>query len=141
MGTQQDVQLAALVAELERLKSKVTQLECAVHNSGGKQVDDTTKRERFKQWLINEADLPQYLDHLTENGFEDVKSLKDLTKEYMDQIGIDKIGHQLKLMRLIRKMNANVNGQMNGNMNMGQIPGPPHYSGHSFHDTDSVATS
>ena len=85
------------------------------------------------------------LDHLTENGFEDVKSLKDLTKEYMDQIGIDKIGHQLKLLRLIRKMNGNMvpPEYIQSSFANEPPPGPPHVNGyaHSFHDTESVATS
>ena len=130
---------------------------------GGKKMDESTKREQLKQWLIREADLPQYLDHLTENGFEDVKSLKDLTKEYMDQIGIDKIGHQLKLLRLIRKMNGNNMVPEYSQHIMSEPPGPPHshhvvqppphlngyassYHGHEHQDemyngTGSVATS
>lgn len=155
-------QINSFSSELQRLKNKVTELQSAMDHRGGKKMDESTKREQLKQWLIREADLPQYLDHLTENGFEDVKSLKDLTKEYMDQIGIDKIGHQLKLLRLIRKMNGNNMVPEYSQHIMSEPPGPPHshhvvqpphlngyassYHGHEHQDemyngTGSVATS
>ena len=38
-----------------------------------------------------------------------ITSLKDLDKDIMNEIGITKIGHQMKLLRVIRMLNNNNN--------------------------------
>ena len=40
-----------------------------------------------------------------ENGFDDMEGIKELNVQIMTQIGIDKIGHRMKLMRHIATLN------------------------------------
>jgi len=110
LGAPHEVQIQALSEELQRIKRTVAELQSTVESQNGKNVvSEGTKKEQLRLWLVDQ-DLSQYLGQLTDNGFEDVLSLRDLTKDVMEQIGIEKIGHQLKLLRLIRKMDCS-NGQ------------------------------
>ena len=56
---------------------------------------------KLKKWMVNVVKLPQYFELLMENGFEDMESMKDITMEHLREIGIDKIGHRLKLMKAV----------------------------------------
>eukprot|EP00485_Elphidium_margaritaceum_P005836 CAMPEP_0202690050 /NCGR_PEP_ID=MMETSP1385-20130828/5181_1 /ASSEMBLY_ACC=CAM_ASM_000861 /TAXON_ID=933848 /ORGANISM="Elphidium margaritaceum" /LENGTH=518 /DNA_ID=CAMNT_0049345277 /DNA_START=190 /DNA_END=1747 /DNA_ORIENTATION=+ len=69
------------------------------------------KQQQLKRWMSNTAELPQYFECFVQNGFEDLQSLKDLTKSCLKHIGVDKIGHQLKLLRLVRGIRHSDNSQ------------------------------
>ena len=56
---------------------------------------------RLKEWIENEVKLPQYFDLLMENGFEDMESMKDITMEHLQEIGISKLGHRVKFMKAV----------------------------------------
>ena len=55
----------------------------------------------LREWIENKVKLPQYLDLLIENGFEDLETLQDITMEHLREMGIDKIGHRIKLMKAV----------------------------------------
>ena len=55
----------------------------------------------LREWIENKVKLPQYLELLIENGFEDLESLQDITMEHLREIRIDKIGHRIKLMKAV----------------------------------------
>ena len=55
----------------------------------------------LREWIENKVKLPQYLDLMIENGFEDLESLQDITMEHLREMGIDKIGHRIKLMKAV----------------------------------------
>ena len=50
--------------------------------------------------------LPQYFELLIENGFEDMESMRDITVEHLREMGIDKEGHRLKLMKRVATLRA-----------------------------------
>lgn len=55
------------------------------------------------EWL-SAIGLPQYLKKLSENGYDSISIVKDLTWEDLQEIGITKLGHQKKLMLAVKKL-------------------------------------
>ncbi|XP_054615001.1 caskin-2-like isoform X2 [Dunckerocampus dactyliophorus] len=55
------------------------------------------------EWL-SAIGLPQYLKRLSENGYDSISIVKDLTWEDLQEIGITKLGHQKKLMLAVKKL-------------------------------------
>uniref|UniRef100_A0A3Q1IX13 CASK interacting protein 2 n=1 Tax=Anabas testudineus TaxID=64144 RepID=A0A3Q1IX13_ANATE len=55
------------------------------------------------EWLSAIA-LPQYHKKLSENGYDSITIVKDLTWEDLQEIGITKLGHQKKLMLAVKKL-------------------------------------
>ena len=61
---------------------------------------------KLKKWMENKVKLPQYFELLIDNGFEDMESLKNITMEHLREIGIDKIGHRLRLMKSVATLSV-----------------------------------
>ncbi|KAM9392919.1 caskin-2 isoform 2-T4 [Pholidichthys leucotaenia] len=55
------------------------------------------------EWLSS-IGLPQYHKKLSENGYDTINIVKDLTWEDLQEIGITKLGHQKKLMLAVKKL-------------------------------------
>ncbi|MEQ2159479.1 hypothetical protein GOODEAATRI_023302, partial [Goodea atripinnis] len=55
------------------------------------------------EWL-SAIGLPQYHKKLSENGYDSISIVKDLTWEDLQEIGIIKLGHQKKLMLAVKKL-------------------------------------
>ncbi|XP_074552846.1 caskin-2 isoform X2 [Halichoeres trimaculatus] len=55
------------------------------------------------EWL-SAIGLPQYHKKLSENGYDCISIVKDLTWEDLQEIGITKLGHQKKLMLAVKKL-------------------------------------
>ena len=58
----------------------------------------------LRLWLRDEVGLEQYFNVLMANGFEDLDSMRRMDQTVMEYIGIDKIGHRLKLEEYISKL-------------------------------------
>eukprot|EP01083_Nonionella_stella_P308142 1085950_1 len=65
------------------------------------------KQLELKSWLQNEVGFPQYYDIFMENGIEDLSIASLLTMETIKRMGIDKMGHQMKILRAVTKLNHN----------------------------------
>ena len=59
-----------------------------------------------EKWMEFEVKLPRYFELLVENGFEDMESMKDITMEHLREMGIDEIGHKLRLMKSVAALKA-----------------------------------
>ncbi|KAM4598482.1 caskin-2 isoform 2-T2 [Polymixia lowei] len=55
------------------------------------------------EWL-SAIGLPQYHKKLSENGYDSINIVRDLTWEDLQEIGIIKLGHQKKLMLAVKKL-------------------------------------
>uniref|UniRef100_A0AAY4A0V8 CASK interacting protein 2 n=1 Tax=Denticeps clupeoides TaxID=299321 RepID=A0AAY4A0V8_9TELE len=55
------------------------------------------------EWL-SAIGLPQYQKTLAENGYDSVSIVQDVTWEDLQEIGINKLGHQKKLMLAVKKL-------------------------------------
>eukprot|EP01083_Nonionella_stella_P176760 619336_1 len=70
------------------------------------------KQLKLKSWLENQVGFPQYYEMFMNNGIEDLSIASMLTMETIKNMGIDKVGHQMKLLRAVSKLNDNnINGQ------------------------------
>nr|XP_033816240.1 caskin-2 isoform X2 [Geotrypetes seraphini] len=76
------------------------------------------------EWL-SAIGLPQYHKKLVENGYDSINIVTDLTWEDLQEIGINKLGHQKKIMLAVKKL-ADIRKSMNqvdGKMLKRRIPG------------------
>uniref|UniRef100_A0A3Q3NNL5 Caskin-2 n=1 Tax=Labrus bergylta TaxID=56723 RepID=A0A3Q3NNL5_9LABR len=55
------------------------------------------------EWL-SVIGLPQYQKRLSENGYDSITIVKDITWEDLQEIGITKLGHQKKLMLAVKRL-------------------------------------
>ena len=96
----------SLKATLESVTSRISELSEDMTRLQERQGIQKKEESKLKKWMENEVKLPQYVDLLMENGFEDMESMRDITMEHLREIGIDKIGHRLKLMKSVAKLKA-----------------------------------
>ena len=75
-------------------------------NSKKKQIK--SKQDRLKAWLRDEVDLEQYFGVFIENGFDSLEEMKMITMDVLNMIGINKIGHKMKLLKYITKLNDDI---------------------------------
>ena len=66
---------------------------------------EVQKESAMERWLKNIVQLPQYIELFHENGLEDLSTVKHLTTKELDMIGVDKIGHKLRILKEIEKLN------------------------------------
>ena len=114
-------QQSDLQQNVENMQNKINQMQNMMINLQTHLMeddDDDNKREEsksdneetpetaeFYEWLENVVKLPQYFDVFIKNGFEDLESICDITKDELTQINITKLGHQKKIIREIQKLN------------------------------------
>ncbi|XP_057202676.1 caskin-2 isoform X6 [Triplophysa rosa] len=55
------------------------------------------------EWL-SAIGMPQYHKKLTENGYDSINIVRDLTWEDLQEIGITQLGHQKKMMLAVKKL-------------------------------------
>ena len=96
--------------KLKRLHKKIGELQTRmlsglnnVNDHNGNMMDGQDS-ELVAQWLKETVKLPQYYDILLQNGFDDMEFVKDITKEDLLGIGIDKLGHQKRILKCVAKL-------------------------------------
>ena len=99
-------QFDSLKATLESMTSRISQLSEDMMRLQERQGIQQNEESKLQKWMENEVKLPQYFELLMENGFEDMESMSDITMEHLREIGIEKMGHRLKLMKGIAKLRA-----------------------------------
>ena len=88
----------------EDLEKKVVKMEqdiAAMMQSPGKEVSSTpmTEEERVQKWLKEVVKLPEYSQLLIQQGFDELDCIRDVTKEDLESMGIDKVGHQRRILK------------------------------------------
>ena len=68
-------------------------------------------KQKLKLWLEEEVKLPQYYELFISNGIEDLETVALLTMTTIKGIGVDLIGHQIKILNEVNKLNQNNNGK------------------------------
>lgn len=88
--------------QIDDIKSTVQQL---VRGSHIVQMNtEVTEEALFRKWVVNTLNYPEYYELFVENGVETINVAKLLTKSELRMIGINKIGHQLKIMQSIEAL-------------------------------------
>ena len=101
---------------LETLQQKMTEMESAMKristdlesikkllSNTHHDSDATVEVIRFRKWMEETVKLPQYIGMLIEHGFDDIESLGEATEDHLKSIGIDKLGHRIKIIRLAKE--------------------------------------
>eukprot|EP01084_Bolivina_argentea_P203086 346899_1 len=70
------------------------------------------QQEKLKMWLENKVKLKQYFNVFIESGIDDLETVCLLTKDSLKDMGIDKVGHQVKLLSNIKQLKENKNVKM-----------------------------
>jgi len=87
------------------LQQRVEEIECGNFEKNGYH---NSEHEEVRNWMTKIVKLEQYYHILIDNGFEDMLSIKTLTKDILDDIeGIDKIGHKSKILYFVQKLSEN----------------------------------
>eukprot|EP01083_Nonionella_stella_P149421 474602_1 len=73
------------------------------------------EHEIVRKWLKNEVNLEQYFDTFIENGFEDLDVIKTLNMKVLNMIQIEKIGHQMKILQAVARLEKESNPNHNNN--------------------------
>ena len=56
-------------------------------------------------WFRDTLGLPQYLEVFKQQGFERLDTLIEITESHLKQLGIDKMGHRMMILKGIRELN------------------------------------
>jgi len=98
--SQPDGPCQVVAEEMESLKQRVRDLE-----RGAVSTRSDCKHEALRRWLTDEVELGQYVDVLVDHGFEDLVAVQTLTMDILNAVdGIDKIGHQARIMHFVERL-------------------------------------
>ena len=64
-----------------------------------------TEQTKIKTWLMDTVKLPQYYHIFIDQGFDDLETIRCITRDDLKAIGIDKVGHQRKIMKYAHQLN------------------------------------
>ena len=94
-----------LKKQIQLLQQSVNVLMTASSSKASEQ-----KQSEVSKWLKNVVKLPQYISLFDENGFDTLDVLNDIKPNNLEALGIQLMGHRMKIMREIAKLNQeNVN--------------------------------
>ena len=102
--------LSTMLSQIEQLKTEV-----AVLKQQKKELDEYKEKQRkdmdtLELFLTDEkynVNLMEYYDIFKEQGFEDMDILKELTDDGLQEIGIIKLAHRMKILRGIKILKSN----------------------------------
>ena len=66
--------------------------------------DMNDEQQRLKEWLDDKEKLPQYFELFISNGIGDLETASLLTKEGLKSMGIDIVGHQMRILHQVAKL-------------------------------------
>ena len=70
---------------------------------------ENVKEKAMKRWMRDIVGLPQYIDLLIGNGMDNLDIIKYITGQNLEGIGIDKVGHRIKIVKEIEILNRRNN--------------------------------
>eukprot|EP01084_Bolivina_argentea_P148413 259472_1 len=74
-----------------------------------KRINESIKTKEFRNWITNTVELPEYFQLFIQNGIEDLLTIKLVTMDTLNTIGMQQIGHKLKLLYFIDELKKNDN--------------------------------
>ena len=98
----------------EQKSNDIEILRKEIGNIKSKIIDPLQKnRNELKEWITNIVQLPEYYDIFIYNGIEDLSTVKLININTLKQMGVDKIGHQMKILHKVQQLNSGINQSMN----------------------------
>ena len=65
------------------------------------------EKQKLRSWLNYNVKLPEYYDIFIENAIDSLDTVRLLTLDGIKGMGIDKVGHQMKILYAIKVLNQN----------------------------------
>eukprot|EP01083_Nonionella_stella_P179696 638793_1 len=94
-----DDRLNKMMNEMKRIKQTMNVLS-ANNNLNAEQ-------QKVKSWLENKVKLPRYFDNFMNNGIDELCVVALLDKATLKDIGIEVIGHQMKILNHAKQLHQN----------------------------------
>jgi len=146
-NNQNGVNITKITSELLLYRQKFSSLQEQVHSPSPKAIQQEAQEEKkctapslndkqqeLQDWL-KQKHLNEYFDNFISNGFDDLDTLKLITNKELTAIGIDKIGHKMKIMRNIQSL---IHPSLN---NMNRSPSPITICGNGYeYNTNANST-
>eukprot|EP01084_Bolivina_argentea_P133447 235512_1 len=95
---QKDDNLSDIKKEMEMMKQNIQNL--MDRNNSPK----PEKENAVNVWLRDVVKLPEYIDLFMQNGMDDMTVIEDITMNELNQIGIDKLGHKMRILKAVAKL-------------------------------------
>ena len=99
---QKDDMLRSMGKRIETLEMKVDQLL----NDKIQNMNESPGLQAVRRWMNSEVKLPQYLDLFIANGYDDLSVIQDLSIMDLEEMGIEKKGHRMRIVKAISNLKA-----------------------------------
>eukprot|EP01084_Bolivina_argentea_P103440 185274_1 len=101
-----DSKITNVTFELLSLREKYKLLHQKIETIEKKEKHGkASQKEILRLWLKETVGLEEYFYVLVKNGFDGMESVKMLTMNELNVLGIDKMGHRMKILKYIAKLN------------------------------------
>ena len=87
--------------ESDDLRKRVEKLEENMNRIMNEGKGHNSEMNAVRQWMNNVVKLPQYLDLFVQHGFDDMKVIQALTMNDLQEMGIEKRGHRIRIVQAI----------------------------------------
>eukprot|EP01083_Nonionella_stella_P216357 777828_1 len=88
-----------MMNEMKRMKQ--------IMNTLSANTNLNAEQQKVKSWLENKVKLPRYFDNFMNNGIDELSVVALLDKATLKDIGIDVIGHQMKILNHAKQLHQN----------------------------------
>eukprot|EP00483_Globobulimina_turgida_P003747 UN03753 len=93
----EDKQAKHLQKEILRIESQVSRLSVNMNKDSDEK--ELSEQEKVEKWFEEKIKLSQYCEVFIEQGFDSLEVIMAITKEDLIAMGIDKVGHQRKILK------------------------------------------
>ena len=90
--------------ESDDLRKRVEKLEENMNRIMNESKVHDSEMNAVRQWMNNVVKLPQYLDLFVQHGFDDLKVIQALTMNDLEEMGIEKRGHRIRIVQAIASL-------------------------------------
>ena len=66
-------------------------------------IDLDKDRMKVRKWLDEEVKLGEYFVLFMNHGFNDLETVMELNEDHLKEMGIDKVGHRIKILKHTNK--------------------------------------
>eukprot|EP01084_Bolivina_argentea_P105251 188414_1 len=105
-------ELTMKIQKIEELMMKTTDVTKEENDVKLTVSPDGVINDNVKQWLEKEVKLGQYVNLFCLNGFDTLDIIKLITMDTLNQIGIKKVGHKLKILHHVKQLKQNIDNDL-----------------------------
>ena len=98
-GSRNNQKVDDLKRKVASIQRQLTEIRKMVGIKSNMNEPQLTDQEMVQKWLNETIRLPQYFELFMEQGFEDLDSIKFMTKDDLKEIGVDNTDHQRRILK------------------------------------------